>query len=154
MKRIILLIIALMAMTAFPSFAGCSPGNGNENTSKSNRMKITVGKTTFTATLADNNTATEFKKLLPMTVSMTEHAGNEKFYDLSRGLPTDSSNPSMINNGDIMLFGSRTVVLFYKTFRTSYSYTRIGKVDNPSGLQDALGRGGVTVKFELIEEIK
>lgn len=122
-----------------------------ENPSTHNRMKITVGNTSFTAILANNSAANAFKELLPMTVSMGEHAGNEKFYDLPRSLTTASSNPGTIQNGDIMLYGSRTLVLFYQTFRTSYSYTRIGSVDDPSGLERALGRGSVTITFELAE---
>lgn len=116
----------------------------------SNSMKITVGSNVFNATLASNATASAFKQLLPMTVSMTEHGGNEKFYGLPNALPTNASNPGTIQNGDLMLYGSSTFVMFYKTFSTSYSYTRIGSVDNPSGLQSALGGGSVTVTFELI----
>lgn len=114
-----------------------------------NTLKITVGSVTFTATLAENATAAAFRELLPMTVNMSELNNNEKYYNLPGSLPTNSSNPGTIRNGDLMLYGSSTLVLFYKTFSTSYSYTRIGSVDNPSGLEDALGRGSVSVGFEL-----
>lgn len=117
--------------------------------SSSNTLKITVGSSTFTATLASNETATAFKALLPMTINMSELNSNEKYYNLPQSLPADASNPGTIQNGDLMLYGSSTLVLFYKTFSTSYSYTRIGSIDNPSGLETALGAGSATVTFEI-----
>ena len=41
-----------------------------------------------------------------MTVDMSELHGNEKYYYLSNGLPTASSNPGTIRTGDLMLYGS------------------------------------------------
>lgn len=120
---------------------------GNQGENESMKFTIKVGSATFTATLADNETAKAFRATLPITINMSEYAGNEKYYDLSVSLPIAASNPGTIRSGDIMLFGSRTLVLFYKTFSTSYSYTRIGSVDNPSGLEQALGTGSVTVTF-------
>jgi hypothetical protein len=79
---------------------------------------------------------------------MTELNGNEKYYDLSNSLPKNSSNPESIKNGDLMLYGSNTLVLFYKSFSTPYSYTRIGSIDDPTGLEEALGTGNVSVTFD------
>lgn len=125
------------------------PDDNNDNNTMKNNLKISIGSTSFNVTLDDNATATAFKALLPMTVNMAEMNGNEKYYYLPDNLPTSSSNPGRIQTGDLMLYGSSCVVLFYETFSTSYSYTRLGRVDNPSGLASALGSGSVTVSFEL-----
>ncbi len=34
-----------------------------------------------------------------------------------------------------MLYGNNTIVLFYEDFTTPYSYTRLGKVNNPKNLK-------------------
>ncbi len=112
------------------------------------KIKITVGTRHFTATCYTNATATAFSAQLPMTITMTELNGNEKYGDLPKALPTNASNPGTIENGDLMLYGSGTLVLFYKTFSTSYNYTRIGRIENPSGLAAALGSGNAKVTFE------
>jgi hypothetical protein len=112
-----------------------------------NRLSIRVGQRTYTATLLDNPTAAAFKARLPLTLSMTELNGNEKYGQLAPALPTNATNPGTIQAGDLMLYGSSTLVIFYETFRTSYSYTKIGRIDNPSGLAAALGSGNVTVRI-------
>jgi len=121
---------------------------GNQEENESMTLTIKVGSSTFTATLADNETAKAFKAILPMTLNMRDVNSNEKFLNLSQNLPTAATNPGTIQTGDLMLYGANGLVLFYKTFSTSYSYTRIGKIDNPSGLENALGSGSVTVVFE------
>lgn len=114
------------------------------------KIKITIGTTSFVAKTYDNATAKAFIALLPITVTMNELNGNEKYHYLSGNLPASPSNPSSIQNGDLMLYGSNCIVLFYDTFNTSYSYTKIGTVDNPTGLKNALGQNNPTVTFELI----
>lgn len=163
MKNFLMIVTAAMLTTVN---TGCSPAasshlpdDADETVQPSdptdpeapplthNCMNITIGNITFTATLADNDTANAFKDMLPITVNMNEHGGNEKFYDLPHNLPVASSKPDTIHTGDIMLYGSRTLVLFYKTFRTTYSYTRIGTVNVPEGLAEAVGAGSTTVTF-------
>ncbi len=113
------------------------------------KMKITIGSAVFTASFNNNATAIAFNEKLPMTIHMKELNGNEKYFDLSSKLPANPSNPGTIQSGDLMLYGSGTLVLFYKSFKTSYSYTRIGRIEKPAGLAAALGSGNVTVIFEV-----
>ena len=166
MNRLFTVVLTLCGLTLPIGLASCSvdepiqgteqsvppvdTGNdSNDNTPMNNNLKITIGSTIFNVTLHDNATATAFKALLPMTVNMSEMNRNEKYYYLSGDLPTVAANPGTIQVGDLMLYGASCLVLFYETFRTSYSYTSLGRVDNPLGLTAALGTGNVTVTFEL-----
>ncbi len=127
-------------------------GNMSENTNRitGNKVKIIVGKKTFTATILDNPTAKAFKALLPLTLHMDELNNNEKYAQLPQSIPTKASVPASIQSGDLMLYASTTLVLFYKSFSTSYSYTAIGKIDDVTGLLAALGDDDVNVTFELV----
>ena len=66
---------------------------------------------------------------------------------LSTNVPVQASSPASIRTGDLMLYGSNTLVLFYKSFHTTYSYTVIGRIDEPAGLEVALGTGDIDVTF-------
>jgi hypothetical protein len=111
-------------------------------------MRIIIGSAVFSATLNDNATVSVLKAMLPLTINMSELNGNEKFQYLPATLPANASTGGNIQVGDLMLYGNNCLVLFYKSFHTSYSYTRIGRISNTSGLVAALGKGEVTVRFE------
>ena len=143
----LLICIQLFACSNKNSVIISNPGNVLNTDSM--KLKITIGANALTATLYNNPTATAFKARLPMTINMSELNGNEKYFDLPNSLPANASNPGTIQAGDLMLYGTNTLVLFYKSFSTSYNYTRLGRIDNPSGLAAALGSENITVKFEL-----
>jgi hypothetical protein len=156
--HLLIFILAIMACNSKSSMdqnSNNNPGQENSGTgssevdSSSNQLKIKIGSRTFNAILVSNPTVTAFKARLPMTVNMTELNGNERLYNFSSTLPANASNPRNIATGDLMLYGSTTLVLFYESFPTSYSYTRLGKIDNASGLAAAVGNGSVSVHFEL-----
>lgn len=149
------LLIGLVSCDSGTSIQETSPAQAANhqapirNQSIGKKMNVKIGSKTFTATLEDNPAVTKLKTLLPLSLDMSELNGNEKYADLSAQLPKDATNPGTIQNGDLMLYESNTFVLFYKSFRTSYSYTRLGRIDDPKGLAEAVGKEGVTVTFEL-----
>ncbi len=122
-----------------------SPDDNNND----NAMTVSIGQNHFEAALAENPTAHAFAGLLPLTIEMNELNGNEKYFYLPESLPSAASRPETINAGDLMLYGEKCIVLFYETFTSTYSYTRIGHIEDASGLAAALGTGRVTVNFNL-----
>lgn len=151
MRTIYLMLQLLISASLFACCSKVQIANEQSisNADTTMTLKITIGQTAFKATLFDNATAIAFKKQLPLTISMNELNGNEKYGELPTGIVRNATNPGTIQNGDVMLYGSSTLVLFYKSFSTSYSYTRIGRIENPAGLEAALGSGNVIVKYEL-----
>lgn len=115
------------------------------------KLVITIGEREFTAALADTDAAREFAQMLPMTIDMSELNGNEKYYYMDKSLSAAAQRPDKIYAGDIMLYGSSCLVLFYESFSTSYSYTALGHIDDPAGLADVVGNGGVTVTIAIDE---
>ena len=114
-------------------------------------LVIEIGGQRFPATLYDNVTTQALMERLPMTLDMEELHGNEKFYYLDEGLQADPENVGSILAGDIMLFGSDCLVLFYDDFATSYSYTRIGHIEDEEAFVNALSGGTVEVTFNAGE---
>ncbi|HJB03940.1 MAG TPA: hypothetical protein H9947_09780 [Candidatus Evtepia excrementipullorum] len=106
---------------------------------------LSVGDQTYSVTLADTEAARALAARLPLTLSMTELNGNEKYANLDQALPTAATQPGEIHTGDLMLYGADCLVLFYADFTTAYSYTPLGRLADPTGLAAALGTGGVTV---------
>jgi hypothetical protein len=142
MKRSLIIIFCVLSIFTGLAFA-------DNPKSASNQMRIKIGSSAFTATLYDNPTSTAFKGMLPMSVKMSDMNGNEKYFDLPVNLPTNASNPGKIEIGDLMIYGSNTLVLFYETFSTSYRYTKLGRINDIKGLAAAVGSGSVMVTYEL-----
>ena len=160
MKKIVysLLIIICLFMVV-----GCNQKNNETNTqdtqtsqqennnyelNNSNEViksvKAIINGKEYKIDLEDNETANSFANLLPQELNMRELNGNEKYIYLDTTMPTNPSNPKRINAGDVMLYGDNCLVIFYKSFDTSYSYTKIGHIDNLPNL----GNDSISVKFE------
>lgn len=139
--------------TSQPGPAGGSSNEAESSTTAltvaaQDAITVTIGSQQFSATLADTGTARTFADRLPLTLDMQDVNNNEKAFNLAEALPSDPENPGTINNGDLMLYNSNTIVLFYESFDTSYTYTRIGRLTDPDGLSQVLGTGDVTVTFD------
>lgn len=119
-----------------------------EKSENNRKVLIAIGEYEFTATLEENETAKEFMELLPLSISMDDVNGNEKYFKLGENIKNNEPFvPGEIKSGDIMCYGEAGLVLFYQTFSTSYSYVPIGRIDNTEKLQEAIGGGSVIINF-------
>ena len=114
------------------------------------KINIQVGSKHFTATLHDNESAQAIVKEMPFTLKMDDFASQEKVARLSFALPSASTQtPATIRAGDIYLWSSDSLVLFYTTFSNSYSYVPVGYIEDVTGLRDALGAGSIAITFTV-----
>lgn len=110
-----------------------------------NFMNIKVNNKIFKIVLEDNKTVKSLTQKLPITLEMSDLNNNEKYCYLNFTLPTDSKSVKNIKKGDVMLFGNSCLVIFYKSFTTSYSYTKIGHIENPTDIETVLGKKDIKV---------
>lgn len=120
--------------------------NNNEKVSEEQVLNINVviNNKTYSVSIEDNETTKEFLDMLPLTLKMNDLNNNEKYYYLDKSLKTNSYNPKTIKSGDVMLYGNNCLVVFYDSFKTSYSYTKIGHIEN----MPKLDSNTITISFE------
>ena len=112
-------------------------------------MKVQVGDTIFSATLEENvavSALVEMMRESPVVLQMNDYSGFEKVGPLGTSLPADNSQTTT-HAGDIVLYNGNQIVIFYGS--NSWSYTRLGHIDDLTGWEEALGNGDVTVTFPL-----
>ncbi len=135
-------------------FVGCTATYGNtESTEHSweetRTMKVQIGSSVFTATLEDNEAVSALVEMLeasPIVLEMADYSGFEKVGALGTALPA-SDTQITTQPGDIILYNRDQIVLFYGS--NSWSYTRLGQIDDLTGWEAALGSGDVTVVLSL-----
>lgn len=157
-KQKFILITVVCLLAAAGVFFGVHAARHGRTTSESGttaesssagtqNISLTLNGSTFSVEPEDNETAAAFQQMLPVTLSLSELHGNEKYVYLDESLPSDAEPVQTIHAGDLLLYGDNCIVLFYKTFTTTYSYTKIGHISDTAGLAEAVGNGAVTVSF-------
>ena len=156
MKRKLSMILA-GALAAAMLLMGCAggsssvPASGNSETTEETAMKmyVDVNGTHFTATLAGSAAAAALIEMMeegPVTLELHDYGGFEKVGDLGQSLPA-SDQQTTTHAGDIVLYLGDQIVMFYGS--NSWSYTRLGHIDDLTGWEDAFGSGNVTVTLSM-----
>lgn len=115
------------------------------------KILLTVGANSMTATLVDNEATRELKAMLengPVTITMSDYGGFEKVGELPHSLSTSNTQITTVP-GDIMLYQGNNMVIFYGS--NSWSYTRLGKIDNATvpTLKQFLGTVNISLSISL-----
>ena len=139
-KAGLIIILGLVACTAV---------SGDD--SMDDLVKVKINDEIFDVKLENNSATQELVKELKkgnVTVTATEYGGFEKVGELGFSLPANDENVET-NPGDIVLYQGDKVSLFYGSY--SWSYTKLGKIDNVDSnkLKEVLGSGDVTLEFSL-----
>ena len=128
-----------------------SDNNNTQEDETGMKMNVQIGDYTFTATLEQNQAVNELIEMMkerPVTIEMSDYSGFEKVGPLGKGLTTDN-HQTTTTEGDIVLYSGDQIVIFYGS--NSWSYTRIGKIDDLTDWKTALGSGDVTAVFTVAE---
>ena len=152
MKKVLLIAICLLLTGCINNYKNINHSEIKNNTNeikkndiKVSEIKVTINEKEYKINLEDNKTVEEFLSVLPKEYTMNDLNNNEKYVYIDNSLTTNSYNPKHIEKGDVMIFGDNCLVIFYKSFDTSYSYTKIGHIND---LKD-IGNNNVVVKFEI-----
>lgn len=121
----------------------------NTEENKVANMNVQVGDVVFSATLEKNEAVSALMEMMresPVVIQMSDYSGFEKVGSLGTSLPASNSQTTT-QTGDIVLYNGNQIVIFYGS--NSWSYTRLGHIDDLTGWEEALGSGNVTVIFSL-----
>ena len=168
MKKPLLLLISLLLIVCLSACKRQEAGGGDfvsesslpeetdgtENTEGTEditamKMNVQIGDKVFTATLEDNAAVHELIELMrkaPITIDMSDYSGFEKVGPLGKNLTTENQQTTT-SAGDIVLYSGNQIVMFYGS--NSWSYTRLGRIDDLTGWAEALGSGDITAIFSL-----
>ena len=97
----------------------------------------------------DNDSVKALKQLAKngLTIDLEMYGNMEQFGSLGSTLPSSDTNLTA-NAGDIMLYQSNKIVLFYGS--NTYSYTKLGHINlSKSELTELLGEENVTITIGL-----
>ena len=166
MKRILGMIMMCILLAVMP--AGCSASKGeavtdtgeagNMQSAESEEtaaleeeeiveMKMSINGTAVDVSWENNASVKELAKMAgngPVTIETEPYGGFEQVGPIGATLPSSDTNIKT-KAGDIMLYTSSQMVIFYGS--NSWAYTRLGRITDKSDseLRELLGGDGVTV---------
>jgi alkylhydroperoxidase/carboxymuconolactone decarboxylase family protein YurZ len=118
------------------------------------KIRLKIKDTVFTATLTDSKTTQDFVSLLPITLTMNDLFGREKFGHLPRELSAGGARTHSYEIGEVVYWSpGPDLAIFYRNDRQAIpdpGIIVIGKID--SGVEALNVEGSVKVTIELASQ--
>lgn len=141
------------SITDEPSTTITTPADDNQTTKEdeSANMKLTlkIDGIEVDVIWADNDSVKALKNLAKdgLTINMSKYGGFEQVGSIGSTLPSYDTRITT-NPGDIVLYSSSQIVLFYDS--NTWSYTKLGRINlSKSELTDLLGDEDVVITLNL-----
>lgn len=118
----------------------------SETTSEERDMVLTIDGTQVNVEWENNDSVEALRSIIsdgPITIQMSMYGGFEQVGSIGQRITSDDRQVTT-SSGDIVLYSSDQIVIFYGS--NSWSYTRLGKINlSEEELTDLLSNGGVTI---------
>ena len=129
--------------------ADTTPDTTTEDDTMNKTLILKINNTEVEVFWLDNDSVKALKQLAKngLTIDLEMYGNMEQFGSLGSTLPSSDANLTA-TAGDIMLYQSNKIVLFYGS--NTYSYTKLGHINlSKSELTELLGDENVTITLTL-----
>jgi len=120
------------------------------------KLKITIGETILTASLIKSKTTDDFIKLLPLSLTMNDLFGREKYGELPTTISTEGKHSFKYEVGDIAYWSpSHDLAIYYKNDGESIpnpGIIIIGKIESDMSAFNVTGSVKVNIEKQLVEQ--
>jgi hypothetical protein len=146
-------LVLALAVAPSPWWASANEGNQRESAMK---IRMTINGEVATATLIDNATARDFLSLLPLTLTLDDHAATEKISYLPRKLSTtgapDGSDPAVGHISYYAPWGN--LAIYIKDFGYSKGLVQLGRMDSDIKALGVAGPLKVTIERAEVRPVR
>ena len=125
--------------------------NTTTNQTPAMKIRLRIDNKVLTATLADNKTARDFVSLLPLTLTMNDLFGREKFGHLPRAISQEGKRTHTYEIGEIAYWSpGPDVAIYYRQGGEKIpepGIIVIAKIDSSVAALDVAGSVKVTIEL-------
>ncbi len=147
-------ILIAVALAAILGPTASRADNTTTNQTPAMKIRLRIDNKVLTATLVDNKTARDFVSLLPLTLTMNDLFGREKFGHLPRAISEEGKRTHTYEIGEIAYWSpGPDVAIYYRNDGEKIpdpGIIVIGKID--SGVEALNVPSSAKVTIELIEK--